>query len=169
MTSQIWLQIDLRLQMAPVPLGSLPRKTGSRGEIVTFRGRDSTRTPRSPTPWSFSLWLSRQWGAPCMTNSFSVVSRTTFVDIPSRAKLNSNCDGTAHRLNQVKLGWNTFRMNVVCSEAQVCTLFQAHSLSTHATRNQMELGWLHAYALNARPFLAFLSCLFLCLEILALP
>ena len=27
--------------MAPVPLGSLPRKTGSGGEIVTLRGRDS--------------------------------------------------------------------------------------------------------------------------------
>ena len=46
---------------APVPLGPLPRKTGSRGEIVTLPGRDST-APLSPTPWSLSPWLSRQRG-----------------------------------------------------------------------------------------------------------
>ena len=47
--------------LAPVPLGPLPRKTGSRGEIVTLPGRDST-APLSPTPWSLSPWLSRQRG-----------------------------------------------------------------------------------------------------------
>ena len=33
------------------------------------------RAPLSPTPWSFSSWLSRQRGTLCMTNSSSVALR----------------------------------------------------------------------------------------------
>ena len=33
------------------------------------------RAPLSPTPWSFSPWLSRQRGTLCMTNSSSVALR----------------------------------------------------------------------------------------------
>ena len=46
---------QIRSRKAPVPLGSLSRKTGSRGEIVTLRGRDSTGAALSLASWSFSL------------------------------------------------------------------------------------------------------------------
>ena len=43
---------------ALAPLGCLPRKTGSRGEIVTFRGRAFTNSwPVSPAPRNLSPWL----------------------------------------------------------------------------------------------------------------
>jgi hypothetical protein len=49
------------MSLAPVPLGAPPRKTGSRGEIVTFRGRDSTCGPLNLASWGFSPGCLQWW------------------------------------------------------------------------------------------------------------
>ena len=41
--------------------GAFPRRTGSRRQIVTFRGRDSTCGPLSLSSWGFSPWCLQWW------------------------------------------------------------------------------------------------------------